>query len=337
MKKISAIVVNWNGKEVLLDCLESLSKQNYSNLEIIVSDNGSEDGSIEAVQEKYPNVLLLENGGNLGFGPAVNKGLEIASGDYFIFLNNDLYLQPDSLKELAGMLDLEPDTGAAIPKILYYEKRDIINSYGVLVHYTSICCPNLVDETDPNNLEPTETACGGIFMFRREIYEKVGAFDPDLFLYHEDHDLSWRIRLFGWKMRTTPKAEIYHHYHFNKGVFKYYSSEKNRLFLLLKNLEFKTLFLISPALFIIEIAQLAHAITNGWFFLKIKSYPEIVDILPRILVKRRKLQRQRNTSDQEISRLYEGNLKISGIQSNLLDLALNPILNCYWKIIRRWI
>ena len=89
----------------------------------------------------------------------------------------------------------------------------------------------ITDETDPNNLEPTETACGGIFMFRREIYEKVGAFDPDLFLYHEDHDLSWRIRLFGWKMRTTPKAEIYHHYHFNKGVFKYYSSEKNRLFL----------------------------------------------------------------------------------------------------------
>ena len=337
MKKISAIVVNWNGKKVLLECLESLSKQDYSNLEIIVSDNNSKDGSTEAVLTKYPNVKLLKNGKNLGFGQAVNKGLEIASGDYFIFLNNDLYLKPNSLKELAKMLDLEPNTGAAIPKILYYDKKNIINSYGVLVHYTAICCPNLVGETDPNNLEPIEAACGGIFMFRREIYEKIGSFDPDLFLYHEDHDLSWRIRLFGWKIQTTPKAEIYHHYHFNKGVFKYYSSEKNRLLLLLKNLELKTLFLISPALILIEIAQLVHALKNGWFFLKIKSYPEIIKMLPRILVKRKKIQQQRNTPDQEISRLYEGKLRIAGIQSNLLDVTLNPILIIYWKIIQRWV
>ena len=337
MKKISAIVVNWNGKDVLLDCLESLSNQDYQNLEIIVSDNGSEDGSIEAIKQDYPQVLLLENGKNLGFGPAVNKGLEIASGDYFIFLNNDLYLKANSLRELANMLDAKHDTGAAIPKILYYEKRNIINSFGVLVHYTSICCPHLVDQTDPKNLESLETACGGIFMFRREIYESVGSFDPDLFLYHEDHDLSWRIRLYGWKLRTNPKAEIYHHYHFNKGVFKYYSSEKNRLYLLLKNLELKTLFLISPALLLIEIAQLAHAIGNGWFFLKLKSYAEIMDVLYRILVKRRKLQRSRKVPDREIFRLHEGKLKISGIQSNLLDLILNPLLNSYWKIIRKWI
>ena len=90
MKKVSAIVVNWNGKDVLSGCLQSLLKQDYENLEIWVSDNGSEDGSQAMVKEFYPSVCLLENGKNLGFGSAVNRVLEKTEGHYFLFFNNDL-------------------------------------------------------------------------------------------------------------------------------------------------------------------------------------------------------------------------------------------------------
>ena len=117
MKKVSVIIVNWNGKGVLSGCLESLLKQDYANLEIWVSDNGSEDGSQAMIRKTFPSVHLLENGENIGFGPAINRVLQKAAGDYFLFLNNDLELTTDCVKELVVLLDSDPHIGAAIPKI----------------------------------------------------------------------------------------------------------------------------------------------------------------------------------------------------------------------------
>ena len=143
MKKVSAIVVNWNGKDVLSGCLQSLSKQDYENLEIWVSDNGSEDGSQAMMKEHYPSVRLLENNENLGFGSAVNRALQKAEGNYFLFLNNDLELAPDCVTQLVELLESDQSIGAAIPKILYHPDKQeslaknsaIINSFGVLINY----------------------------------------------------------------------------------------------------------------------------------------------------------------------------------------------------------
>jgi GT2 family glycosyltransferase len=345
MKKVSAIVVNWNGKDVLSGCLQSLFEQDYENLEIWVSDNGSEDGSQSMVKELYPSIRLLENGENLGFGSAVNRAMQKADGHYFLFLNNDLEMKPDCVGQLVELLESDSQIGAAIPKILYHPDEQasstnssaMINSFGVLINYTGIACPNLVDQHDEEGLPVTETACGGIFMFPREVYEQIGGFDEDLFLYHEDHDLSWRIRLGGWKLMVTPKSVCYHHYNFNKGVHKFYRSEKNRLHILLKNLQCKTLILISPALVVIELAQVVHALAHGWFKLKVKSYFEIVGQFLRIARKRRQIQSFRKVSDKEISRLYRGSIAVSGMKNPLMDYILSPLLSVYWKLIRGWI
>jgi GT2 family glycosyltransferase len=345
MKKVSAIVVNWNGKDVLSECLQSLLKQDYENLEIWVSDNGSEDGSQAMMKEQYPSVRLLENNENLGFGSAVNRALQKADGNYFLFLNNDLELAPNCISQLVDLLESDPQIGAAIPKILYHSDEQelsssnsaMINSFGVLINYTGIACPNLVDQEDKEDLPFTETACGGIFMFSREVYDQIGGFDEDLFLYHEDHDLSWRIRLGGWKLMVSPKSICSHHYNFNKGVHKFYRSEKNRLHILLKNLECKTLLLIFPALVIVELAQVVHALVHGWLGLKVKSYFEILGQFSQIARKRRQIQRSRKISDKEISRLYQGKIAVSGMTNPLMDYVLSPLLNAYWKLIRGWI
>lgn len=343
MKQVSAIIVNWNGKDVLSGCLQSLLGQDYENLEILVVDNGSEDGSQDWVKKEFSSVKLVENQKNLGFGSAVNRGFEQAKGDYFIFLNNDLALQSDCIRQLVALLDSDPTIGAAIPKILYYSEDDSssetakINSYGVLVNYTGIACPNLIDQPDQPDLPLTESACGGIFMFSREVYEKVGGFDEDLFLYHEDHDLSWRIRMMGWKLMVTPDSICSHHYNFNKGVLKFYRSEKNRLHILLKNFECKTLWLISPAVLLVEISQTVHSIFNGWFRLKLKSYLEIAAQSIQISRKRRKIQSSRKVPDSEIIRLHQGAIKVTGMNNPLMDYLLNPILKIYWACIRNWI
>ncbi|HIJ49856.1 MAG TPA: glycosyltransferase family 2 protein [Nitrospinae bacterium] len=342
MKKISAIVVNWNGKEVLSGCLRSLLNQDYEDVEILVVDNGSEDGSQALVKKEFPSVKLVENEANLGFGPAVNKGFEKAEGDCFIFLNNDLALQPDCLRQLAKLLDSDPTVGAAIPKILYYSlsEKNVpkeparINSYGVLINYTGIACPNLINQFDQPDLPLTESACGGIFMLPREVYEKVGGFDDDLFLYHEDHDLSWRIRMMGWKLMVVPDSVCYHHYNFNKGVLKFYRSEKNRLHILLKNFECKTLCLIAPAIVLVEMSQIVHALFHGWFFLKLKSYWEIAAQSIKISRKRRQIQFTRKVTDKEIVRLHQDIIAVTELKNPLVDYFLNPILKLYWICIR---
>ena len=345
MKKVSAIIVNWNGKEILSHCLQSLLDQDYKNLETLVVDNGSEDGSQILVKQEFASVKLIENETNLGFGSAVNRGLEKAEGDYFIFLNNDLALKSDCIRQLVALLESDTSVGGAIPKILYYSENykdssnepKRINSYGVLVNYTGIACPNLIDQPDQFDLPLTELACGGIFMFSREVYEKVGGFDEDLFLYHEDHDLSWRIRMMGWKLVATSNSICYHHYNFNKGVLKFYRSEKNRLYILFKNFEYKTLWLISPAVLLVEISQIIHSIFNGWFRLKIKSYFEIAAQSIKISNKRKKIHYSRTVPDRDIIKLYKDTIVVTGLNNPFVDYFLNPILKIYWAWIRKLI
>ena len=337
MKKTTAIIVNWNDKNVIGECIQSLLNQDHSDIEIIVSDNGSQDGSVHFIRKHFPSVQIISNEENIGFGSGVNRGLSVAKGDYLIFLNSDLVLDSKCIGRLVMFLDSDSNIGGAIPKILYYDHRDTINSLGVLINYTGIAYPNLLGEKDTLSTETFESACGGIFMFRRKVYEAIGGFDEDLFLYHEDHDLSWRIRLAGWKLKVTPNATMFHHYSFNKGVKKFYSSEKNRLYILLKNLNLKTLILIFPALFLVELSQWAHSAINGWFFLKIKSYFELLNLLPKILQKRKELSFSRKVTDREITRIYQGSLSVSGIKNPLITYLLSPLISIYWKLIHKLI
>ena len=337
MKKVTAIIVNWNDKDVIVECIQSILDQNRNKIDIIISDNGSKDDSVEFIRKRFPSIKIIENGKNLGFGSAINRGLGLAKGDYLLFLNSDLKLHSKCVGELAKVLESDSNVGGTIPKILHIDQQNTINSLGVLINYTGIAYPNLLGQKDPGYQEPFESACGGIFMLKREVYETVGGFDEDLFLYHEDHDLSWRIRLAGWHLKVIPQAIMCHHYKFNKGILKYYSSEKNRLHILLKNMEVKTLALISPALIIVEFSQWFHAAINKWFLLKMKSYFEILILLPSILTKRKKLKLLRKVSDKEITRVYKGTLAISGTNNPLLTYLLSPALNTYWKIIRHLI
>jgi len=337
LKKVTAIIVNWNDKDVIVECIQSILDQNRNKIDIIISDNGSKDDSVEFIRKRFPSIKIIENGKNLGFGSAINRGLGLAKGDYLLFLNSDLKLHSKCVGELAKVLENDSNVGGTIPKILHIDQQNIINSLGVLINYTGIAYPNLLGQKDPGYQEPFESACGGIFMLKREVYETVGGFDEDLFLYHEDHDLSWRIRLAGWHLKVIPQAIMCHHYKFNKGILKYYSSEKNRLHILLKNMEVKTLALISPALIIVEFSQWFHAAINKWFLLKMKSYFEILILLPSILTKRKKLKLLRKVSDKEITRVYKGTLAISGTNNPLLTYLLSPALNTYWKIIRHLI
>jgi len=330
---VSVIVVNWNGREHLDDCFTSLLLQSYSPLEIIMVDNGSVDGSVDYARGRFPQVKIVENAFNRGFGAAVNAGCKKAEGDYILFLNNDLYLKETCIEEMLNLLHTE-ECGAVVPKILLFQERDTINSFGNVINFLGLACPKYIWEKDRQDMEVEETSCGGIFLLRKDFMERLGGFDEGFFMYHEDHDLSWRIRLHGKRLLVNPRAVIYHKYQFSKSPGKFYYSEKNRLQLLLKNYSLKTLFFISPALIIVELVEICFSLTSGWFWKKILSYGEILSSLPRIRAERKIIQQERKVSDREIVKLFTGELKISGVNNFLLDRVLSPFLSFYWNLIR---
>ncbi len=211
---LSVIVPNWNGARFLPDCLNSLRNQTYRNFEVLVVDNASEDESLEIVRRDFPEVRVLPLDRNYGFAAACNRGAEAANGDVIVLLNNDTETDPAWLEEIVKALQEHPEAGAIASKILLFDKRNIIHSTGDMMGVDGIPINRGVWEEDKGQYDLYQqvfSACGAAAAYRREMWEELGGFDEDLFMYLEDVDLAWRAQLRGWKTVFAPKAKVYHH------------------------------------------------------------------------------------------------------------------------------
>ncbi len=215
--KVAAVVVNWNRCELLLEAVGSLAASNWPNLRVIVVDNGSTDGSAEAIAERYPDAVVLRNCSNLGFAVGSGQGLDEAlkdGGDYIFFLNNDATVEPDAVLELVGLFESHPRAGAAAPYILYHNRRDRIWYGGGIVALWRgwIGHRHLRHRFRQDKHQPALTGyiTGCAFMARAGALKEVGGFDTGYGLYSEDVDLSLRLQRAGWELWVTPKAVTYH-------------------------------------------------------------------------------------------------------------------------------
>jgi len=270
---VSIIIVNWNGLSQMKECLESLSKINYKNYEVIISDNGSNDGSLEylnKIKNRFPKLVVVENGENLGYAEGNNVGYEKAKGELILLLNNDTIITSGFLKPLVDTLLSNKNIGGVQPKILSYPKKEIIDSVGSYFISSGFLYHEGHNRKDKGKYDTnTEifTMKGACMLFRREVIEKVGGiFDPDYFAYFEETDLCQRIWIAGYKVVYTSKSKIYH-----KGgetakklnsAFVLYNSYKNRYYTYLKNFEFSTLLKVFPMhLIYCEISMIAYLLT----------------------------------------------------------------------------
>jgi len=225
--KLSIILVNWNTKDLTCGALASVFAQTRGfDFEVIVVDNNSEDGSVDMIKKDFPNVVLIENKDNRGFGKANNQGLAIARGEYLMFLNTDILLVNNAINLLVNYLDQHLDVMMVGPRLLNKDmsfqhacRRNLpnpLNSFFHLFGLVKIFTHNKTVnkykqfDVDPEVTGPTEAISGAAMMFRRRVYEEVGGFDERFFMYGEDLDFCKRIFDRGWLIVYFSNAKIIH-------------------------------------------------------------------------------------------------------------------------------
>ena len=237
---VSVVIPNWNGKRFLGECLESVFDQDFDAFEVIVVENGSIDGSAEWVSDRFPQVRLIRNRRNLGFAKAVNQGFEAARGSYCVALNNDTRVAPGWLRSLVGPLDRDLHVGAVSSRVVFYHDPGRIYNAGIRI--TALGEPRNLGFGAPVDQyavpRRVDGACACSAAYRKEALERVGFFDERFFCYHEDVDLSWRLRKDDWEIVYAPDSVVFHH---GSGATRHLSrfarthSAKNLLLMNLKN------------------------------------------------------------------------------------------------------
>lgn len=244
--RLSVVIVNWNSRDDLAQCLDSIGAQTYAELEVIVVDNGSQDGSVELMRERYPQFRLLDEGENLGFAEGCNRGFAAATGEWLAVLNNDAVAEPRWAEALAkAALEAPPEVGMLQSLMLFKQRPDVVNSTGIELDRYGAGVDRGEGASRADAQEPAEIfcCCAGAAAYRRSMLEqiklKTGYFDKQHFMYSEDLDLGWRARLAGWTARYVPESVVLHRYHGSSErhgpVWLQTMSTTNRVRTLLKN------------------------------------------------------------------------------------------------------
>ncbi len=264
---VSVIIVNWNGRKYLDDCLGSLARDTYKNKEILFVDNASSDDSVGYVKKYYPHFILILNNRNLGYAEGHEIAIKKANGKFILLLSMDTIVEKNSLTELIKTIRLSNNIGAVQPKLLMYPQKHMIDSIGAFFLMTGILY-HYGREKDPNKPIYNKSmeifsAKGACLLFRKEALAKTGLFDKDYFAYFEETDLCHRIWLAGYRIIYSPYAVVYH-----KGggsskqmmpSFIYFHSYKNRICTYIKNLSFKYLVVVLfYTLFMYELATIIY-------------------------------------------------------------------------------
>lgn len=215
--RVFVVVLSWNGRDETLDCLASLAGVTYEPLEVVVVDNGSSDGSPEAVRQAFPDVHLICLGRNSGFSGGVNAGIAASlehGADAVLLLNNDMVVEPGFLGPLADALR-QPGVAAACSQILHADGSDRIWYAGAMFHPRRGHHGRNIGYGDPPLLAsrapyPVDCACGGAMLIPRDAVDEIGLFDDDLFAYREDLDWSLRARARGRRVLVVPASVVRH-------------------------------------------------------------------------------------------------------------------------------
>jgi len=350
---VSAVVVNFNGGDRVLNCIGALISQDISLRHIFVIDNGSTDGSANQIRTSYPSVHVMELGENRGLPAARNAGLRLATSPLVLLIDNDVCLERDCLRQLVRTYEtLRP--AVVCPRVLLLPETGIVQSDGAFPHFLGVMTLRhgyVPVEQAQSQTADVEGCIGACMLVDRALALEAGGFDELYFFYFEDLEFSIRLRALGHRFVCEPAAVVYHDRGAGtpglsfRGEGEYplrrvYLSTRHRVLTLLIHYKTRTLLVLLPALVLFEISCLLVVLLQGWSRAWAKAWTWQLRNWRLIRQRRKRAQQTRILGDREL--LAGGSIPLApgfvrSRISGLVAAVLSWIMNGYWHIVHRWI
>jgi len=310
------VVVSFREPDATARAITSLLAQSATLVEVLVIDNDPDrsTASASAAWKGDERVRLIHSGSNLGYAAACNLAAAQAGGDWLFFLNPDAQADPDCIGLLLAAADSR--TGLVGAQVLLPDGRT--NAGDNPLHINGIAWAGRYGEPRENGaVRRVAAVSGAALLARTGAYRAIGGVCEWFFMYYEDTDLCWRMRLAGWEVRFCPEAVVWHDYRFDKGAAKWYRLERNRQWSVLSNYSALSLMLLAPLLLGTELAVAAIAMRGAWVGELVRAWGSTVRALPELLKWRRRVQASRRARDSELLELM-----VARFQTPLLDSPL---------------
>lgn len=354
--KVAIIYLSFHADDYLPDFISALKNLTYSRerLLVVVVDNphpkfGSSVRAIEMAMiplsgKEIPEIVILPQKENLGFDGGNNAGARYAiahGAEYIFFHNDDGFLAPGALEPLVAAMDEDATVALAQSLMILYPETEYVNSAGNSFHYLGFGYCNeyrtLAGQLKDSRVHDISYASGAAVMMRADFLRAHGFWDEDFFMYHEDIEISLRLRSRGYRVVLVPSSIFYHKYQFSRSIKKFYWMERNRYAVLLMYYKVPTIFLLLPMIAIVEAGLLIMSVIRGWWRerLHVYVYWGKPGNWNRWLAKRAEMQKKRTVGDRALLEYTVPTIifQESSVQHPVLSHIVNPIMRVYWRCI----
>jgi GT2 family glycosyltransferase len=345
--KVGIVLINYKDYAVrfLHDSAASLRKVNFPEGEVnfFVVDNVTTPETQKQIKDIFPECEIIPSENN-GYGLANNLGAARAfetGCDFVCFVNMDTAFQADFLSEMLKVYQSDPQIGLVQARLMIFEEPAKINSVGNIIHFLGFGFGGgyKFEYIERPTIEDIDYPSGAATLVSKEVFEKIGPFTEDFFMYHDDLELGIKSKLAGYRNVVANRAVVFHKYEFSRSITKYFWMERNRFAVLLMVYKISTLIVIFPAWFIMEIGQFFFAVKGGWYREKLKVYRWFLSgsNWKKIFVWRRKTQALRTITDRELTKNFSGRVEFqeAEMQNWVLKYIANPFFNAYWQVLKR--
>lgn len=310
MPRVTAAVLNFNGRSLLEVVLPSLASQSYSDFETIVVDDCSTDDSIEYLKRHWPEVRIISTGAsNVGVSAALNVAVRASRGEFVALLNNDVELATGWMEQLVASLDAHPEAATAAGKLLNYQKRELIDGAGDIFTRAAMAWGRGAGERDYGQYDREEeifapTAGAGIY--RASALADVGPFDESFYAYYEDVDWGWRAQLAGYRSRYVPAAVGYHMgsatTQGDRSLRYYKLQRRNTWAVIVKDLPARLLLRNAHLIAGNQMLGLVYSARAGMLRVHLDALGSAMRASPKWLTARRQIMRDRRIELEELDR-----------------------------------